>query len=129
MTMHAIKAIGVRLSIDDFGMSYSFLSYLKQFPLSSMDYLKQFPVDQLKIDKSLLHEMVISQEDTDITQAIITMAHSMLLTVIAKGVENKMQQVFLKANQCDEIQGYYLSRPVPPHQVPALLKSGRAAST
>jgi diguanylate cyclase (GGDEF)-like protein/PAS domain S-box-containing protein len=110
-TMHALKAIGVRLSIDDFGTGYS-----------SLNYLKQFPIDQLKIDKSFLHEIVNSQDDAAITLAIIAMAHSLRLTVIAEGVENETQQIFLHANQCDEIQGYHLSRPVPPHQIPALLK-------
>ncbi len=117
-TMHALKAIGVRLSIDDFGTGYS-----------SLNYLKQFPIDQLKIDKSFLHEIVNSQDDAAITLAIIAMAHSLRLTVIAEGVENEMQQIFLHANQCDEIQGYHLSRPVPPHQIPALLKISKEAPT
>ena len=113
VTMHALKAIGVRLSIDDFGTGYS-----------SLNYLKQFPIDQLKIDKSFLHEIVTSQDDAAITLAIIAMAHSMRLTVIAEGVENETQQRFLRANQCDEIQGYHLSRPVPPQEIPALLHGG-----
>ncbi len=117
-TMHALKAIGVRLSIDDFGTGYS-----------SLNYLKQFPIDQLKIDKSFLQEIVNSQDDAAITLAIIALAHSLRLTVIAEGVENEMQQIFLHANQCDEIQGYYLSRPVPPHQIPALLKISKEAPT
>ncbi len=115
-TMHALKAIGVRLSIDDFGTGYS-----------SLNYLKQFPIDQLKIDKSFLHEVMDSQDDAAITLAIIAMAHSLRLTVIAEGVENETQQVFLHANQCDEIQGYHLSRPVPPQQIPALLAISKEA--
>ncbi len=117
-TMHALKAIGVRLSIDDFGTGYS-----------SLNYLKQFPIDQLKIDKSFLQEIVNSQDDAAITLAIIALAHSLRLTVIAEGVENEMQQIFLHANQCDEIQGYHLSRPVPPHQIPALLKISKETPT
>ena len=108
-TMHALKAIGVKLSIDDFGTGYS-----------SLSYLKQFPIDQLKIDKSFLDEIATRPEDVAITLAIIAMAHSLRLTVIAEGVEDEMQLAFLRANQCDEIQGYYLSCPVPPHEIPAL---------
>ncbi|MDS4025713.1 MAG: EAL domain-containing protein [Candidatus Contendobacter sp.] len=111
-TMHALKGIGIKLSIDDFGTGYS-----------SLSYLKQFPIDQLKIDKSFLHEIATSEEDAAITLAIIAMAHSMRLTVIAEGVEDETQLAFLRANQCDEIQGYYLSRPVPAHEIPALLDS------
>ena len=108
--MHALKGVGVKLSIDDFGTGYS-----------SLSYLKQFPIDQLKIDKSFLHEIAASEEDAAITLAIIAMAHSMRLTVIAEGVEDETQLAFLRTNQCDEIQGYYLSRPVPAHEIPALL--------
>lgn len=110
MTMHALKAIGVRLSIDDFGTGYS-----------SLNYLKQFPIDQLKIDKSFVHDLVLGKEDASITLAIIAMAHSMSLTVIAEGVESEAQKAFLRANQCDEIQGYHLSRPLPADEIPALL--------
>lgn len=111
MTMHALKAIGVRLSIDDFGTGYS-----------SLNYLKQFPIDQLKIDKSFVHDLVAGKDDASITLAIIAMAHSMSLTVIAEGVENAAQRDFLRANRCDEIQGYHLSRPLPADQIPTLLK-------
>ncbi|MDG4594347.1 MAG: EAL domain-containing protein [Candidatus Contendobacter sp.] len=108
--MHALKAIGVKLSIDDFGTGYS-----------SLSYLKQFPIDQLKIDKSFLREIATRREDAAITLAIIAMAHSLGLTVIAEGVEDEMQLAFLRSNQCDEIQGYYLSRPLPSHELSTLL--------
>ena len=108
--MHALKGVGVKLSIDDFGTGYS-----------SLSYLKQFPIDQLKIDKSFLHEIAAREEDAAITLAIIAMAHSLRLTVIAEGVEDETQLAFLRTNQCDEIQGYYLSRPIPAHEIPALL--------
>lgn len=111
MTMHALKAIGVRLSIDDFGTGYS-----------SLNYLKQFPIDQLKIDKSFVHDLVVGKDDAAITLAIIAMAHSMSLTVIAEGVESEAQGAFLRANHCDEIQGYHLSRPLPADEIPALLR-------
>jgi diguanylate cyclase (GGDEF)-like protein/PAS domain S-box-containing protein len=110
-TMHALKAIGVRLSIDDFGIGYS-----------SLNYLKQFPIDQLKIDKSFLYEIVTNRDDAAITLAMIAMAHSMRLTVIAEGVENETQLAFLRANQCDEIQGYHVSHPLPPHEISTLLQ-------
>ncbi len=110
-TMHALKAIGVRLSIDDFGTGYS-----------SLNYLKQFPIDQLKIDKSFLRGIETNRDDLAITLAVISMAHGMGLTVIAEGVENEMQLAFLRANRCDEIQGYHISRPVPAHEISALLQ-------
>ncbi|MBL8260547.1 MAG: EAL domain-containing protein [Candidatus Competibacteraceae bacterium] len=110
-TMRALKAIGVRLSIDDFGIGYS-----------SLNYLKQFPIDQLKIDKSFLGEIATSRNDAAITLAMIAMAHSMRLTVIAEGVENETQLAFLRANRCDEIQGYHLSCPVPAHEFVILLQ-------
>ena len=113
--MHALKAIGVKLSIDDFGTGYS-----------SLSYLKQFPIDQLKIDKSFLREIATRREDAAITLAIIAMAHSLHLTVIAEGVEDETQLAFLRSNRCDEIQGYYLSRPVPSHDIPALLRKAPA---
>lgn len=108
--MHALKAVGIKLSIDDFGTGYS-----------SLNYLKQFPIDQLKIDKSFLDDIATREEDAAITLAIIAMAHSLRLTVIAEGVEDETQLAFLRTNHCDEIQGYYLSRPVPAHEIPALL--------
>ena len=110
-TMHELKAIGVRLSIDDFGIGYS-----------SLNYLKRFPIDQLKIDKSFLREIETSRDDLTITLAMIAMAHGMGLTVIAEGVENEVQMAFLRANQCDEIQGYHISRPVPAPEIADLLR-------
>ena len=110
-TMHELKAIGVRLSIDDFGIGYS-----------SLNYLKRFPIDQLKIDKSFLREIETSRDDLAITLAMIAMAHGMGLTVIAEGVENEVQLAFLRANRCDEIQGYHISRPVPAPEIAALLR-------
>ncbi|MBL8251269.1 MAG: EAL domain-containing protein [Candidatus Competibacter sp.] len=110
-TMRALKSIGVRLSIDDFGIGYS-----------SLNYLKQFPIDQLKIDKSFLGEIATSRNDAAITLAMIAMAHSMRLTVIAEGVENETQLAFLRANRCDEIQGYHLSCPIPARDFVILLQ-------
>jgi len=84
--------------------------------------LKQFPIDQLKIDKSFLGEIATSRNDAAITLAMIAMAHSMRLTVIAEGVENETQLAFLRANRCDEIQGYHLSCPVPAHEFVILVQ-------
>lgn len=109
--LSALKAMGVRLSIDDFGTGYS-----------SLNYLKRFPIDQLKIDKSFVSDLISNQDDNAIALAVIAMAHSMRLKVIAEGVENGAQLAFLQKNQCDEIQGYYLSRPAPPRQIKALLR-------
>ena len=76
----------------------------------------------MKIDKSFLEEIATSRNDAAITLAMIAMAHSMRLTVIAEGVENETQLAFLRANRCDEIQGYHLSCPVPAHEFVALLQ-------
>lgn len=109
--MYALKAIGVGLSIDDFGTGYS-----------SLNYLKRFPIDRLKIDKSFLIGIETNQDDLAITLAMIAMAHSMGLSVIAEGVENAAQLAFLRVHRCDEFQGYYFSTPVPAREIPALLK-------
>jgi diguanylate cyclase (GGDEF)-like protein/PAS domain S-box-containing protein len=101
-TLHKLKAIGVRIAIDDFGTGYS-----------SLSYLKRFPIDSLKIDRSFVTELPGNQEDASIAQAVITMAHALRLKVVAEGVENEAQLEFLAAHTCDEMQGYYFSRPLP----------------
>jgi diguanylate cyclase (GGDEF)-like protein/PAS domain S-box-containing protein len=111
VTLHALKRIGVHLSIDDFGTGYS-----------SLSYLKRFPIDQLKIDRSFVSDIIGNQDNTAIALAVIAMAHSMRLKVIAEGVENPAQLAFLQQHRCDEMQGYYLSRPAPARQISALLR-------
>jgi diguanylate cyclase (GGDEF)-like protein/PAS domain S-box-containing protein len=100
-TMEALHAAGFRLSIDDFGTGYS-----------SMSYLKRFPVDKLKIDQSFVRELAASDDDLAIVSAIVQMAHSLGMSTIAEGVETAEQLALLKARGCDEIQGYYYSRPL-----------------
>jgi len=96
-----LKNMGVKLAIDDFGTGYSCLSYLKQFP-----------VDKLKIDRSFVRHIVVDWRDAAIASAIINMARSLHLKVIAEGVENEAQRSFLQAHRCDEVQGYYFSEPI-----------------
>ncbi|MFZ1012093.1 MAG: EAL domain-containing protein, partial [Terracidiphilus sp.] len=98
--LRELKEMGVRLAIDDFGTGYS-----------SLSYLKRFCVNKLKIDRSFIHEVTTNANDAAITTAIIHMAKSLNLTVIAEGVENESQLAFLRAHQCDEMQGYYISKP------------------
>ena len=113
-TLRNLKALGVRIAIDDFGTGYS-----------SLSYLKRFPIDSLKIDRSFVTELPGNQDDATIAQAIITMAHALRLKVIAEGVETEAQLEFLTANGCDEIQGYYFSRPLPAEQCTQLLRDKR----
>jgi diguanylate cyclase (GGDEF)-like protein/PAS domain S-box-containing protein len=109
--LQELKAMGLTLAIDDFGTGYS-----------SFDYLRQFRVSKLKIDSSFIRDVAKNSDDAAITTAIISMAKSLNLKVIAEGVENEAQMSFLRAHQCDEIQGYYFSRPLTVDQVPDKLR-------
>ena len=112
-TFQQLHELGVRLAIDDFGTGYS-----------SLSYLKRFAVDYVKIDKTFIHGLGRCSEDEAITLAIISMAHSLDLKVVAEGVENEAQLAFLKARRCDEVQGYLISRPVNAAQFGDLLRAG-----
>ena len=112
--MGQLRAMGVFLSIDDFGTGYSSLSALKSFPIST-----------LKIDKSFVRDLGRSDGDEAIATSIIGLAHRLKLRVIAEGVETEQQRSFLSDNGCDELQGYLISRPLPPDRL-ALMLTGAA---
>jgi diguanylate cyclase (GGDEF)-like protein len=111
--MDRLKAIGVTMSIDDFGTGYSNLSYLKRFP-----------VDKLKIDQSFTRGLSVVPEDGAIVTAVIQLAHSLGLRAVAEGVETEAQLRLLAEEGCDEIQGYYFSRPLPEPDMVAMLRAG-----
>ncbi|MDM5177502.1 EAL domain-containing protein [Massilia sp. DJPM01] len=112
--LHGLQAAGIHLSIDDFGTGYS-----------SMAYLKRFPIDQLKIDRSFVHD--VPGDGEAIATAIIAMAHSLQLSVVAEGVETLAQLDFLRQAGCDIMQGYYFARPMPAAQLTALLREKRSS--
>jgi diguanylate cyclase (GGDEF)-like protein/PAS domain S-box-containing protein len=113
VVLHKIKALGVQFSIDDFGTGYS-----------SLSYLKRFPIDRIKIDQSFVRNITTDPEDAAVSQAIISLSHSLNMKTVAEGVETIEQQEFLRSRQCDEIQGFYFSRAVPAHEMELLLKEG-----
>ena len=107
----AIKQMDVRLAIDDFGTGYS-----------SLAQIKRFPIDTIKVDRSFIRDIQQNPEDRAITQAIIAMGKSLSLTIVAEGVETQEQQTFLRDHACDEMQGFYFSKPVAPDQFAELLR-------
>jgi diguanylate cyclase (GGDEF)-like protein/PAS domain S-box-containing protein len=109
--MRELKAMGVSLSIDDFGTGYSSLSALKSFPIA-----------RLKIDKSFVSELADNPDDQAIAMAVISLGHKLNLRVIAEGVETEQQCSFLRDNECDEMQGYLFSTPVPATRIRSLLE-------
>ena len=114
-SLRRLSELGVGISVDDFGTGYS-----------SLSYLKRFPIDALKIDRTFVHEITSDPDDAAICQAIVGMAHDLRLLVVAEGVETREQFQFLKNLKCDEMQGFYFSRPVSPDQISELLKKNQA---
>jgi diguanylate cyclase (GGDEF)-like protein/PAS domain S-box-containing protein len=111
--LRTLKESGVRISVDDFGTGYS-----------SLSYLRKFPIDSLKIDQSFVQQIGRGTDDAAIVTAVISMARSLKLRVVAEGVQTVQELEFLKAHQCDEAQGYYFSRPVPAPLFVNLLRAG-----
>ena len=112
VTMEELKGLGVHLSIDDFGTGYSSLSALKTFPVS-----------RLKIDKSFIDGLLTNENDKAVTSAVISLGQKLNLRVIAEGVENDAQAAFLRNINCDEMQGYLFSKPLPAKAIEELLKA------
>jgi len=115
--LQILKQWGVRVAIDDFGTGYS-----------SLSYLRKFTVHALKIDQSFVRQISNGGRDAAIVSAVIGMAHSLKLIVISEGVETLGELEFLRAHDCDEAQGYYFSRPLPPDQFATLLRRGMPRS-
>jgi predicted signal transduction protein with EAL and GGDEF domain len=115
--LEALKAIGITIAIDDFGTGYSSLSYLKKLPVS-----------KLKVDREFVKDIVTDADNRAITNAVISLAHTMNLKVVAEGVETEQVRSLLIDMGCDLVQGFLFSRPVPAEQIPSALRSLKARS-
>ncbi|CAN7551925.1 EAL domain-containing protein [Pseudoduganella sp. LjRoot289] len=113
-TMRDFRDLGLRVSLDDFGTGYS-----------SLAYLKRFPFNYVKIDRAFVTDINQNPDDAAIATAIIAMAHSLRMGVIAEGAETEAQMQFLRSRQCDYLQGYYFSRPVPAAEFCAMVQNGK----
>ena len=102
-TLKSLNALGVTVAIDDFGTGYS-----------SLNYLKRFPVTSVKIDRSFVRDLMTDQDDKAIVDAVIGLAHSLKIKVVAEGVEENAQFDYLRSRNCNALQGFYFSRPLPP---------------
>ncbi len=115
LMLNKLKQIGVKLSLDDFGTGYS-----------SLTYLMRFPIDNLKIDQSFVRDIVSDPDSAAIAASIIALAHRMRLKVVAEGVETEAQLGYLRMRGCDEMQGYYFSKPVPAGAFFEMMQTGKA---
>jgi diguanylate cyclase (GGDEF)-like protein/PAS domain S-box-containing protein len=113
--LSGLKQLGIKIAIDDFGTGYS-----------SLAYLKRFPIDKLKIDIAFVRDIITNPDDAAIAQAIISMAHSLHMLVIAEGVESRAQMAYLRRHRCDEIQGFHFSRALRPGALAELVEANRS---
>ncbi len=116
-TLRELKNLGVRIAMDDFGTGYS-----------SLNYLKRFPIDTLKLDQSFVQGVLTDSSDAAIVSAVISMAHSLDLEVVAEGVETEEQLDFLQKQRCDRIQGFYFSAPLASEELERFLIARNAAA-
>ena len=114
--LEQLSSMGVLFSIDDFGTGYS-----------SMSYLRRLPIDKLKIDRVFIEDIVNRAEDASIVRAIVSLAHTLHVKVVAEGVETSAQLEFLKEVGCDEYQGYHFSRPLPAKDFERLMRKLRTS--
>ena len=112
--LRAIKRLGVQIAVDDFGTGYS-----------SLSYLQRFPVNRLKVDRSFVQDMARDADSAAIVRTIIALGHNLGLKVVAEGVETEDQIAFLADNACDELQGYYFSKPISAWRFRKLLQPRR----
>jgi EAL domain-containing protein (putative c-di-GMP-specific phosphodiesterase class I) len=115
-TLWGLKKQGVRISMDDFGTGYS-----------SLNYLKRFPIDRIKLDQSFVRDLPADKDDAAIAMAVIAMGRSLQLAVIAEGVETEEQLTFLRSHECDQLQGFLLSRPLPSQAFESFLIRSKGA--
>ncbi|HEY9066417.1 MAG TPA: EAL domain-containing protein [Burkholderiaceae bacterium] len=113
-TLSRLKALGIEISLDDFGTGYS-----------NLGYLNKLPIDVLKIDRSFVHDVTAPTQDVSITRALINMAHGLGMKVMAEGVENEGQLALLVASHCNQIQGYFFSRPVRADAIAQMLREDK----
>jgi EAL domain-containing protein (putative c-di-GMP-specific phosphodiesterase class I) len=114
--MESVRRMGLRLSIDDFGTGHS-----------SLGYLNRFPVNQLKVDRMFVRDLPHNIDDVAIARAVIAMAHSLRMSVVAEGVEDEHQFALLRAEGCDEFQGYYCRPPLAEEDLLRFLSEERAS--
>lgn len=108
--LRELKALGATIAIDDFGTGYS-----------SLEYLQKFAVDYIKIDQAFVRNLITNPADPGIVKAVLGIAESLSMSVIAEGIETEAELNLLSSLGCDEIQGYFISRPVPAVDIPAVL--------